>query len=234
MAGRILIVDDDRAITQSLARLLSRDEYFVGVTHSCEEAIFHLQNDPNYDLALLDVGLPGLDGFACCRKLRELGHRMPVIMLSGRNASMDKVTGLEVGADDYLTKPADPHELLARVRAQLRRSRDYNADSESLERIHIAEGFAIDRRNRDALVNGKRAQLTDREYELLLLLARHVGKALAKEWLYQEVWGCAPDLGIKVLAVYMRRLRQKVEADPDIPVFILTVRGFGYKLSSDH
>jgi DNA-binding response OmpR family regulator len=223
-------VEDDRAISQSLMRLLSRDGYFAHAVPSAEEAMAHLRENPLYDLALLDVALPGIDGFACCRLLREGGWRSPILMLTGRGAGSDKITGLTVGADDYITKPFDPGELLARIGAHLRRTREYAVPDEEAQEIVLGPSLTLDLRVRDAVVQGKMAHLTDREYEVMLLLARHRGTALDKIWLFQQVWGNAPEEGIKALAVYVRRLRQKIEEDENNPRYIQTVRGFGYKL----
>ena len=171
-----------------------------------------------------------MDGFACCRALREQGWRRPVLMLTGRGTGADKIAGLTSGADDYITKPFDPGELLARIAAHLRRTREYGAPEEEAREIVLGPGLTLDLRTRDALVRGEPARLTDREYEVLLLLARQKGTALDKLWLFQQVWGNAPEEGIKALAVYIRRLRQKIEEDEDRPRYIQTVRGFGYKL----
>ncbi len=230
MAGKILVVEDDRAVAQSLTRLLAREGYFVAVRESAEGALGLLRDDPAYDLALLDVGLPGLDGYACCRALRADGWRAPVLMLTGRTLPFDRVRGLEAGADDYIAKPCDPAELLARVRAHLRRAREYGVPEERAQEIALGPGLRLDLDARDAVVGGVPAHLTDREYELLLLLARRPGESLDKTWLFQQIWGCAPELGIKVLAVYVRRLRQKIEADPGAPRYLQTVRGHGYRL----
>lgn len=211
-------------------RLLSRDGYFIHAVSSGEGAAAHLREDPSYDLALLDVALPGMDGFACCRILREQGWRQPILMLTGRGRGPDKITGLTSGADDYITKPFDPNELLARIGAHLRRAREYAVSEEDARRIVLGPRLTLDLRTRDAVVGGEPAHLTDREYEVLLLLARHQGTALDKMWLFQQVWGNAPEGGIKALAVYVRRLRQKIEDDEDAPRYIQTVRGFGYKL----
>ena len=232
MPGKILLVEDDRAVAQSLVRLLSREDYYIAVRESGEEALALLQTDPTYDLAMLDVGLPGQDGYACCRALRASGWRQPILMLTGRAASADRVRGLEVGADDYIVKPFEPAELLARLRSHLRRARDYSAPVAQSQQIVLGPALRVDLRARDAVVRDVPAHLTDREYELLLLLARRPGEALDKMWLFQEIWGCAPELGIKVLAVYIRRLRQKIEDNPDEPRYIQTARGFGYKLVS--
>ena len=230
MPAKILVVEDDRAISSSIARLLARDGYYVASRESAEDAMSLLAHDPQFDLALLDVNLPGRDGFTCCRMLRQSGWRRPVIMLTGRSGSADKVTGLEVGADDYITKPFDPQELLARIRAHIRRSRDYNVPDDQADEIRIGPDLVLDLRTRDAIVNGRPAKLTDREYEVLYLLARNAGRALDKTWLFQEIWGCTPEEGLKALAVYIRRVRQKIERDENDPQYIQTVRGFGYKL----
>ena len=138
MAGKILLIEDDRAVAQSLTRLLAREDYFVAVRESGEDALALLRDDPAYDLALLDVGLPGQDGYACCRALRAAGWRQPIVMLTGRASAPDRVVGLEAGADDYIAKPFDPAELLARVRAHLRRTRDYNAPEAQTQSISSA------------------------------------------------------------------------------------------------
>jgi DNA-binding response OmpR family regulator len=232
MAGKILIVEDDRAISQSLGRLLAREGYYVQSRRTTEEAVVHLQEDATYDLALLDVMLPGEDGFACCRQMRALGWRGPIIMLTGRSSAAYKVTGLQAGADDYITKPFDPAELLARVQAQLRRTREYDALPTTSGIIGLCPGLVVDLPSRQVRRNGQPVPLTEREFELLDLLARHQGTALDKMWLYQQIWGGASELGIKVLAVYVRRLRRKIERDVDKPECLLTVRGFGYKLAA--
>jgi len=213
-----------------LLRLLAREDYFVQAVSSGEEAAAHLRQDPAYDMALLDVALPGMDGFACCRTLRQQGWLRPILILTGRSGGTDKVRGLSCGADDYITKPFDPAELLARIQANLRRSREYDVAEDEAGEIALGPGLTLDLRNRDAVVRGKPAHLTDREYEVLLLLARQRGTALDKTWLFQQVWGNAPEESIKALAVYIRRLRQKIEADEANPRYIQTVRGFGYKL----
>lgn len=234
MAGKILIVEDDRAIALSLTRLLGREGFYVAHERTAEEAVVHLREDPSFDLALLDVMLPGADGFACCRQLRAQGWRQPIIMLTGRSAAAYRVTGLEAGADDYVSKPFDPAELLARIHAHLRRARDYGRTDSPTEGIAIGPGLTLDIPSRVVLREGQSVNLTEREYELLELLARQPGVALEKTWLYQQIWGGASELGMKVLAVYMRRLRRKIEADADNPAILLTVRGFGYKLAATH
>jgi len=231
MPGKILIVEDDRAIVQSLSRLLGREGYYVESRRSAEEALSHLAEADSYDLALMDVTLPGEDGFACCRALRARGWRRPIIMLTGRSSAPYRVTGLEAGADDYVVKPFDPAELLARIQAQLRRTREYDAPTGDAETVTLGPDLVLHWRSREVRRAGELISLTDREFELLSLLARQRGTALDKLWLYQQIWGGASELGIKVLAVYVRRLRRKIEADMDNPQILQTVRGFGYKLA---
>ncbi len=231
MAGKILIVEDDRAIAQSLGRLLGREGYYVQAQRSTEDALAHLLENASYDLALLDVMLPGQDGFACCRHMRAAGWRGPVIMLTGRSSAAYKVAGLDAGADDYVTKPFDPDELLARIAAHLRRTREYDAPPEQQQAIRLGPALELDLPSHVVRRRGQAVALTEREFELLALLARHQGTALDKTWLFQQIWGGASELGIKVLAVYVRRLRRKIEEDMDNPQCLLTVRGFGYKLA---
>jgi two-component system response regulator VicR len=226
MPSRILIVDDDRAILAALQRLLEREGYQVQSALTAEEAMTALEAQP-VDLALLDIALPGQDGLSLCRQIRG-EWRFPVIMLTGRGSTVDKIVGLEMGADDYVTKPFDPGELLARVRAQLRRSRDYAEAAESA--LIQVGGLTVDPVRRLAAVDGRTLTLTEREFELLHTLARNRGRPLHRDRLFEAVWGYDSELAGNLLAVYVRRLRRKIERDPEAPEYLHTVRGYGYKL----
>jgi DNA-binding response OmpR family regulator len=226
---RLLLVDDDRFILRAVEKVLVAEGYYCRTAVSADEARRALEGDP-FDLVVLDVGLPDQDGFALCRQIRAR-HRMPILFLTARDDNADKVVGLEVGGDDYLTKPFAPRELVARIRAQLRRATEYSQPPEKNNQILIGS-LVVDVDHRDAFCKGEPAHLTEREFELLHLLARHHGKALATEWIFENVWGYDAEMGLKTLAVYVRRLRRKIEPDPDRPRFLLTVRGFGYKLTS--
>jgi two-component system, OmpR family, response regulator VicR len=226
---RLLLVEDDRFILRSVEKLLAQEGYYCQTAVNAEEARRALQGDP-FDMIVMDVGLPDMDGFALCRQIRAK-HRMPILFLTARDDSADKVVGLEVGADDYLTKPFTPRELLARIRAQLRRANEYSLPPDAPNQIVVGE-LVVDVDRRDALRNGQAAHLTEREFELLHLLARNREKALATDWIFENVWGFDSEMGLKTLAVYVRRLRRKIEADPDNPQLLLTVRGFGYKLTA--
>ena len=227
---RLLLIDDDRYILRALEKLLMAEGYYCQTAVTAEEARRALAGDP-FDMLVLDVGLPDMDGFAFCRQVRAK-HNMPILFLTARDDSGDKVVGLEVGGDDYLTKPFAPRELVARVRAQLRRASEYSQPQHAPEQIALGS-LLVDIDRHDAFRNGQPAHLTEREFSLLHLMARHRDKALATEWIFENVWGYGADMGVKTLAVYVRRLRRKIEADPDAPLHLVTVRGFGYKLTSD-
>jgi DNA-binding response OmpR family regulator len=228
MAGRLLIVDNDRAILNSLRRLLTVRGYHVHSLTCADEALAHLQRE-RVDLMILDVSLPGRDGLSFCHQVRTRWH-FPIIILSGRDGTADKVIGLEAGADDYVTKPFDPPELLARVRAQLRRAGEYSQPSAEPGAISIGD-LRIDADQRQAFVADRPISLTDREFELMLLFARNRWRALARNYLFEAVWGYDAELSPKTLAVYVRRLRMKIERDPENPEYLHTVRGYGYKLA---
>lgn len=225
---RLLLVDDDRFLLRALEKLLTTEGYFCLTAGTADEARRHLDGNP-FDMIVLDVNLPDQDGFTFCRQIRSR-HRMPILFLTAREGNDDKVIGLEVGADDYLTKPFAPRELVARVRAHLRRSSEYSLTEGKPNQIALGD-LVIDADSRDAFRNSAPVHLTEREFELLHLLARHREKALASDWIFENVWGFDAEMGAKTLAVYVRRLRLKIERDPDHPLMLLTVRGFGYKLT---
>ena len=229
MPGKLIVVDDDRFILNALVRLLNIQGYHCTTAVTADEA-WRILEKGEFDLAILDVGLPDMDGISLCRRIRA-HSKMPIIMLTARDAAADKVVGLEVGADDYITKPFDPLEVIARVRAQLRRHQEYNSESRPSEVIQMGN-LILNVDEREARLNNYPTNLTDKEFELIHLMARNRGRALSKDWIFEQVWGYDAELGAKALAVYIRRLRCKVEEDPDNPKCILTVRGFGYKIAS--
>jgi DNA-binding response OmpR family regulator len=230
MSGKLLLVDDDRFVLNPLARLLGLHGYHCTLAVTGKDALRILDAEA-FDLMLLDIGLPDMDGISVCRRARTR-HRLPILMLTARDASADKIIGLEVGADDYITKPYEPHEILARVRAHLRRSREYDAAAPADNKITIGD-LVLDLDLHDAVANGAPVHLTSREFELLHLMARNRDRALSRDWIFEEVWGYDAELGVKALAVCVRRLRCKIEADPDHPRYLHTVRGYGYKLSDE-
>ena len=230
MAGKILLVDDDRFILNPLARVLGLQGYHCTMAVTAAEAWQALERE-EFDLMLLDIGLPDMDGVSLCRRVRSK-HLLPIIMLTARDSTSEKIIGLEVGADDYVTKPFDPQEILARVRAHLRRSQEYSTESATERNLLTLGDLTIDFDARDALRNGVAAHLTAREFELLEVLAKNQGRALARDYLFERIWGYDAEMGVKTLVVSMRRLRCKIEADPENPRHLLTVRGYGYKFAA--
>jgi len=182
-------------------------------------------------MAVLDISLPDFDGITLCRRLRAT-HHFPILMLTARTDAMDKVIGLEVGADDYLTKPFDAAELVARVRAHLRRLREYGrpATPAAASERTVFEGLVVDHDIRDAIVDGRPAHLTKREFELLAHLAANAGRVVTRDSLFAHNWGFEIEFSSNSLDVHIYRLRKKIEADPDHPRYIHTLRGYGYKL----
>lgn len=231
MSGKLLLVDDDRFVLNPLARLLGLYGYHCTPAVTGEEALRLVESGEVFDMLILDIGLPDIDGVTVCRRVRSK-HTMPILMLTARDSSSDKIIGLEVGADDYVTKPFEPQEILARVRAHLRRSQEYTNAPDANKKIAI-DRIVVDPALHDALVDGSPVHLTTREFDLLHLLARHRDQALSRDQIFEEIWGYDVELGVKPLHVCIRRIRCKIEADPDNPRYLRTIRGFGYKLSAD-
>ncbi|TWV55876.1 response regulator transcription factor [Streptomyces misionensis] len=223
--ARVLVVDDDPTVAEIVAGYLDRAGYAVDRAGDGPTALGHaLEHRP--DLVVLDLMLPGMDGLEVCRRMRERGP-VPVIMLTARGDEEDRVLGLEVGADDYVTKPFSPRELVLRVESVLRRSRP----AATGDRL-TAAGLTLDPDARRATKNGRELALTLREFDLLAFFLRHPGRACAREDLMREVWGW--DFGdLSTVTVHVRRLRGKVEDDPARPRLIRTVWGVGYRFEPE-
>jgi DNA-binding response OmpR family regulator len=230
VSGQLLVVDDDRFLLENVARLLRTQGYAVDTAASGEEAIRALGTRVP-DLVILDISLPDFDGITLCRRLRST-HRFPIIMLTARTDAMDKVIGLEVGADDYLTKPFEPSELIARVRAHLRRVGEYATAAPAAASRTVIGGLVIDHDARDAFVDGQAAHLTKREFELLTHLATNVGRVVTRDSLFEHNWGFDIEFSSNSLDVHIYRLRKKIEPDLEHPRYIHTLRGYGYKLEA--
>lgn len=225
--SKILVVDDEPAITKSIQFSLEKEGYQVLVANDGQEAI-DLAKQENPDLAIIDIMLPTVDGYDVCRTIRQ-EMPIPIIMLSAKGEEIDKVLGLEIGADEYVTKPFSLRELLARVKALLRlvaRHRDVKAREP--ERIEMGD-LVIDLNRHEVLLNNKPLVLTLKEYELLKLLALNANKVLTREYLIEQVWGYEFAGEGRTVDVHIHWLREKIERDPDNPTRIQTVRGVGYR-----
>lgn len=233
MPEKILIVEDEIALQETLAYNLKRQGYDVETAGDGQAALDAARtNHP--DLILLDIMLPGIDGFEVCRILRQ-EMTTPVLMLTARDDEIDRVVGLEVGADDYLTKPFSMRELLARVKAMLRRVRlirqeiGTNAVPGITPQILSFENLAIDLTRREVRLEEKPVGMKPKEFELLLFLAQHRGQVLTREFILERVWGWDFIGDSRTVDVHIRWLREKIEADPASPKRLITVRSAGYR-----
>ena len=224
---RILVVDDDSNVSEVVARYLRREGFEVETVADGRVAVDRALTDPP-DLIVLDLMLPGLDGLEVCRRLRALAP-VPVIMLTARGDESDRVVGLELGADDYVSKPFSPKELVARVRAVLRRAKGPLAPPPTSGPVVFEDGdLLVDVAARQARLRGEIVPLTAREFELLVFLMRHPREAFRREDLLQHVWGSRYG-DTSTITVHVRRLREKIEPEPSSPTRIATVWGVGYR-----
>jgi two-component system KDP operon response regulator KdpE len=222
---RILIVDDEPPIRRFLRTALAAQDYRVEEAGDGEAALDFLKRNP-VDLVILDLGLPGMDGLEVVRRLRGEGKTVPIIILSSRDDEAGKVAALDLGADDYVSKPFGVEELSARVRAALR----HKLQQEGEKPLFRSGDVTVDLVRRIVTVRGAEVKLTPREYDLLRLMVAHAGKVLTHKFILHEVWGGEAD--VQYLRIYIRNLRQKLEADPEQPSLILTEQGVGYRLQA--
>jgi len=225
-SSTILLVDDEDSIQKLLTYPLEREGYRVLQARDGEEALTRFASE-RVDLVVLDIMLPKLDGLEVCKRLRAESE-VPIIMLTARDDELDKVLGLELGADDYITKPFSIREFRSRVRALLRRASAVRQVNEGDELI-TAEGLTIDLSRRVVEVGGERVQLTYVEFELLRILTSHPGRVYSRRMLLEALWGGADYREPRTIDVHVRHLREKLERDPAEPGYILTVRGVGYR-----
>jgi DNA-binding response OmpR family regulator len=228
MKQTILVVDDDPAMVEVLDELLSREGYRVDSRPEGESAIAAVSNS-GYDLILLDVGLPGCNGFEVCRRLRDRGIHTPIVMLTGLVEITNKITGLRLGADDYISKPFDAGEFLARIGALLRRAGQKSRAGE--DRVRFGD-VLVDFSGGSAVRDGKPVSLSAKELRLLRYLVARRGEVVARDELLREVWGYESSL-TRTVDVHVATLRQKLEEHPDRPRYIVTVRRRGYVFRSD-
>jgi DNA-binding response OmpR family regulator len=223
-ATRVLIVDDEPMVRDVLSRYLEKEGYAVDLAEDGEQALLAYERD-SPDLVLLDLMLPRVDGLEVFRRIREQAPTA-VIMLTARGEETDRVVGLELGADDYVTKPFSPREVVARVRSVLRRSAAPAADA---RRVVAIGDLEVDGPRREARLRGDPIKLTRKEFDLLYLFVCHPGRAFTRTELLDEVWDFAWDGDSATVTVHVRRLREKIEADPSHPEHLVTVWGIGYR-----
>jgi two-component system response regulator VanR len=223
----ILVLDDEKEITELVELYLRNEGFQVRCFYTGEEALASVEQSPP-DLAILDVMLPDMDGFSVCRELRKK-YTFPILMLTARVEDMDKINGLAIGADDYITKPFNPLELTARVKAQLRRYTRYNEASAPELSMDVGN-LSISKETHECTLNGKRVNLTPIEFDILWLLCENRGKVISAEELFEKVWGDKFLDCNNTVMVHIRRLREKLHEPPRNPRIIKTVWGVGYKI----
>ena len=223
---RIMVVEDEESFSDALSFMLRKEGFAVSVATTGPDALAQFEREPS-DLVLLDLMLPGMSGTDVCRSIRARS-RVPIIMVTAKDSEIDKVLGLELGADDYVTKPFSSRELVARIRAVLRRNVDDFDDSPVVE----AGPVRIDPERHQVQVGGQVVSMPLKEFDLLEYLVRNAGRVLTRGQLIDRIWGSDYVGDTKTLDVHVKRLRAKVEPDPANPVHLLTVRGLGYKFEA--
>ena len=227
---KILLVEDEASFSEALSYVLGKEGFEVVLADTGDGAIAAFDKG-GADLVLLDLMLPGLSGTEVCKQLR-LRSTVPIIMLTAKDTEVDKVVGLELGADDYVTKPYSSRELVARIKAVLRRGSLDEANSPESTGVHEIAGIRMDVERHQVSVNGVNIALPLKEFELLEFLLRNAGRVLTRGQLIDRVWGGDYYGDTKTLDVHIKRLRSKIEADPANPVLIQTIRGLGYKFEA--
>ncbi len=225
MGKRVLVVDDEKLIVKGIRFSLEQDGMDVDAAYDGEEALA-LAGENAYDLILLDIMLPKLDGFEVCQRIREFSD-VPVVMLTAKGEDMDKILGLEYGADDYITKPFNILEVKARIKAIMRRT-SRRGDIHTAGRMIVKGGMTIDCESRRVVIEGREVNLTAKEFDLIELLATNPGKVYSRENLLNIVWGYEYPGDARTVDVHIRRLREKIEKNPSDPKYVHTKWGVGY------
>ncbi|MNC27694.1 Transcriptional regulatory protein YycF [compost metagenome] len=229
MIENILVVDDEQAITDLIEIYLKNENYKVTKFYNAQDALKYIES-ARVDLAILDIMLPDMNGFALCRRIRENYH-FPVIMLTAKDEETDKITGLTMGADDYMTKPFRPLEMVARVKAQLRRYKKYQTMPTPDEAVISYSGLVMDVNTHECWLNGEPLSLTPTEFSILRVLCENKGKVISSEQLFHAVWGNEYyNKNNNTITVHIRHLREKMNDSVDQPKWIRTIWGVGYKI----
>lgn len=233
--GSVLIIDDDNELCSLMKKCVEQEDLSAVVAHGGMEGL-HYFDDKKYDnlfsLVILDVMMPGMDGFQVLKRIRETSN-IPVLMLTAKSSEEDKVSGLRLGADDYLTKPFGIKEFMARVNSLIRRYTTLNPTFNEDEDCMVLKGMVIDKANRTVLVNHVSVELTSKEFDLLTFLASNKGRIFTKQQIYTEVWKEEYAFDDSNIMSFISKLRKKIESDPEHPFYILTVRGVGYRFNKE-
>ena len=228
MAGRILVVDDEPVVTEVVERYLRLEEFEVSLAFDGNEAL-RIAHEWAPDLVVLDLMIPGVDGLEVCRRIRQ-ESQMPIIMLTAKTEEVDRIVGLELGADDYVAKPFSPRELVARIKSVLRRASAGPAPT--LGSVLRFDKCTINPGSRVVTIDSEEVQLTGKEFDLLFFLASNPGRVYTREQLMDQVWDFTYAADLSAVTVHIRRLRSKIEKDPVKPRYVKTVWGVGYKFES--
>lgn len=226
--AEILVCDDDKEIVEAMEIYLTQEGHHILKAYDGEQAIRVLQNHP-VDLLIIDVMMPKLDGIRATLKIREK-NALPIIILSAKSEDADKILGLNVGADDYVTKPFNPLELVARVKSQLRRYTQLGAMTEKKENIYETGGLMIDDDRKEVTVDGESVKLTPIEYRILLFLVQNQGRVFSINQIYENIWNEEAIAADNTVAVHIRHIREKIEINPKEPRYLKVVWGLGYKV----
>lgn len=227
MKGKILVCDDEKEILEILELYLEKEGYEIIKAKDGLDGIEKVKENTDIDLAILDIMMPRADGYKVVKEIRKL-YTMPIIMLSAKNQDADKILGLDLGADDYISKPFNPLEVVARVNAQIRRSNSLLSDEEKEQVISIGD-IKLDSYNVQVVVRDEEIELTSIEYGILKYLMKNSGRILTKNQIFEAVWNEQFLSGDNTIMVHISRLREKIEEDSRNPVYLKTVRGLGYK-----
>ena len=227
MSKKILIIEDDITIAELERDYLEVSDFEADIAADGPAGLQKVDETP-YDLILLDVMLPGMDGFEVLKKLREKTN-VPIMMVTARKEDVDKILGLGLGADDYITKPFSPSELVARVKAHIAGYERLTTDKNALKNVIEIRGLKLDKAARRVFVDGEEKILTGKEFDLLLFLAEHPNHVYTKDELFRSVWGMDPMGDTSSVTVYIKKIREKIEADPSKPQYIETIWGVGYR-----
>ena len=227
MAKKVLVVDDEKLIVKGIRFSLEQDGMEVDCAYDGEEAL-NMAKANEYDMILLDIMLPKMDGFEVCQAIREFSD-MPIVMLTAKGDDMDKILGLELGADDYMTKPFSPSELVARVKAHMDRYNRLIGSNVRKNDIVEIRGIKIDKTARRVWVNGEEKTFTSKEYDLLTFLAENPNRVFTKEELFREIWDMESVGDIATVTVHIKKIREKIEFNTAKPQYIETIWGVGYR-----